>query len=1750
MELSGAGMPVGAVACPVCTLYLREGISLQKHLDTHPKEQTPQASPQVSQNSAHISTHSPYPIGPIFECPPINTMMPPQFTSFSYQQFVNNGTMMIPQYTMAPQANQMMQMLYNPYGMYQQQQIPTVQMISPVAAIPGAARIRPVVTMAGESNVRTALAIPVNSPEPKQILPEILPDTEPESGQVMPDVNLPASPVLQNEDVSIRQEESGSNALPIDHRGQQMQSTASSGESTVQHGYNTIPRSITIACAMNNTDDDKVESVLPDMEDEEPSNNISTVDLQCKSITYEPEVQQFAQQVMQEEYVSISSRKTNATNDVDSMACEHESEIMSDERPASRNSSVSISNNVPSPREPITIDALKDSIQPELNSVEKLENLITIMETELNSASQQKENSLSNDRERLDTREKSDREETVIHDTVVTILGSHEKNHILPDIQKDNNTWCPNDYVDNELRTLEKTCRYLSYNTECPKVDENELKTLEKNLHLYKYKHSFSAPPSPVTRKKCHKITHHYSARSELGSCENLISYHHRIGFDEDEDENKNEDDDENEDEEEDEELDEDEKIDEEDNFDEADMEIEEIPSPHTPFAECGVRSHTPLSTISGISVLRVRKDLSKPCSPTSIHSFHHVDSDSISHDEDSNGVDSNIVDNIAEKDPIDCSQIEEKIKTDHQHQEARATVCENVEKVQESSNSNSYAYQQSVITEHVSSFPVMHSQPPVLMHESYSATSKTQNLLNLSESINPTTSTESKSFHSTKSTLMPKQSMELLNINEDAHAGPMNVFEFDGLQILVPSTFISDSSQKAVSATSQQSMASSEGAIGIDEEVKSINMRADETMPPRGELSEQESNGCTEPSAWQFYMGQESSRMSTSYDLLARESWEESEGSDNEISGPLLDSRSLATHFTSSLFLDRDRKTPTKRTFKCSHCNEVFDCPKERRVHSTTVHKEAVPSSSRDQLDQSEMKDIKLLDNRVNVFDDIFVPGLHMQQMYHHQQPLLHQLQPPPSQPGSDGLTKAEADQKIGENLVIPSSIEVTCAICSQRFSSEKSLQIHHRRMHLAEDNSLRKIGIFDKMSAKRKSDTQVPAEESDLLSIRPLGAGQEVGRSCIMLEFKGKKIMLDCGIHPGLSGMDALPFVDLVEADEIDLLLISHFHLDHCGALPWFLQKTSFKGRCFMTHATKAIYRWLLSDYIKVSNIATEQMLYTESDLETSMDKIETINFHEEKDVFGIKFWAYNAGHVLGAAMFMIEIAGVKILYTGDFSRQEDRHLMAAEIPNIHPDVLITESTYGTHIHEKREDREGRFTNLVHEIVNRGGRCLIPVFALGRAQELLLILDEYWSQHSELHEIPIYYASSLAKKCMAVYQTYVNAMNDKIRRQIAINNPFVFKHISNLKGIDHFEDIGPCVVMASPGMMQSGLSRELFESWCTDAKNGVIIAGYCVEGTLAKTILSEPEEITTMSGQKLPLKMSVDYISFSAHTDYQQTSEFIRTLKPPHVVLVHGEQNEMGRLKAALQREYEDDPSTSMEIHNPRNTVAVELYFRGEKTAKVMGTLAMETPKPGQKLSGVLVKRNFNYHMLAPCDLSKYTDMSMSQVIQRQSVYFSASLPVLKHLLTQIAGNLEVVDDKKLRVFKNVDVTIDGKIVTMEWVATPVNDMYADSVLTAILQAEIMDQSPKILPAPTKMDRMHFKECLIEMLQEMFGEDSVPKIFKGEKLYVTVDGKKAHIDLLNLEVTCKEDEVFQQVVQTAVMKLHQSLAPPCDVI
>jgi Cft2 family RNA processing exonuclease len=394
---------------------------------------------------------------------------------------------------------------------------------------------------------------------------------------------------------------------------------------------------------------------------------------------------------------------------------------------------------------------------------------------------------------------------------------------------------------------------------------------------------------------------------------------------------------------------------------------------------------------------------------------------------------------------------------------------------------------------------------------------------------------------------------------------------------------------------------------------------------------------------------------------------------------------------------------------------------------------------------------------------------------------------------------------------------------------------------------------------------------------------------------------------------------------------------------------------------------------------------MLFNEQDLEKSLKKIQLIDYHQELECKGIKFWCYNAGHVLGAAMFMVEIAGVKILYTGDFSRQPDRHLLGAETPTVSPDILIVEATYGIQVHEPRRDRELRFTSMCHEIVKRGGRCLIPVFALGRAQELLLILDEYWESHPELQNIPIYYASSLAKKCMTVFKTYINMMNKKIRKKFEISNPFSFKHISSLQNIDEFEDNGPCIIFSSPGMLQSGFSKQLFEMWVTNPKNGVIISGYCVEGTLAKKIQSEPLEVTLSNGMTVQRKMTVGTISFSAHSDREQTEEFIDSIQPPHVFLVHGDTTNCTRLKQDLLQRFADN---DLKVYTPKNCEKTKIIFQGQKTAKVLGNLATQKPKDKEKVKGVLLQKDFQHHLIDSSELKLYADITCSGVIQNMKI------------------------------------------------------------------------------------------------------------------------------------------------------------------
>ncbi|KAL5728705.1 Cleavage and polyadenylation specificity factor subunit 3-I [Ranunculus cassubicifolius] len=683
---------------------------------------------------------------------------------------------------------------------------------------------------------------------------------------------------------------------------------------------------------------------------------------------------------------------------------------------------------------------------------------------------------------------------------------------------------------------------------------------------------------------------------------------------------------------------------------------------------------------------------------------------------------------------------------------------------------------------------------------------------------------------------------------------------------------------------------------------------------------------------------------------------------------------------------------------------------------------------------------------------------------------------------------------------------------------------------------------------SSLKRRDSTMTKEVGDQLIITPLGAGNEVGRSCVYMSYKAKTVLFDCGIHPAYSGMAALPYFDEIDPSTIDVLLVTHFHLDHAASLPYFLEKTTFKGRVFMTHATKAIYRLLLSDYVKVSKVSVEDMLFDEQDIQRSMDKIEVIDFHQTMEVNGIRFWCYTAGHVLGAAMFMVDIAGVRVLYTGDYSREEDRHLRAAETPTFSPDICIIESTYGVQIHQPRLVREKRFTDVIHSTISQGGRVLIPAFALGRAQELLLILDEYWSNHPELHNIPIYYASPLAKRCMAVYQTYINAMNDRIRTQFTSSNPFDFKHISSLKSIENFDDVGPSVVMASPSGLQSGLSRQLFDRWCRDKKNACVIPGYVVEGTLAKTIITEPKEVTLMDGLIVPLNMQVHYISFSAHADYQQTSTFLEELNPPNIVLVHGEANEMNRLKTKLEHKFSNG---NTKILTPKNCQSVEMQFNSDKMAKTIGRLAEKTPEVGESVSGLLVKKGFTYQIMAPDDLPVFSQLSTANITQRISVPYSGAFAVIKHRLKQIYESVEspppTVPESDgcpcLLVHERVTIKQESeKHVSILWASDPISDMISDSVVALILN--ISREMPKVTEETEKTEEESKKtsdKVVHSLLVSLFGD---VKVNEEGKLVITVDKSVAYLERKTGEVE-SENEGLKERVKTAFKRIVVAMNP-----
>ncbi|CAI0410470.1 unnamed protein product, partial [Linum tenue] len=414
-------------------------------------------------------------------------------------------------------------------------------------------------------------------------------------------------------------------------------------------------------------------------------------------------------------------------------------------------------------------------------------------------------------------------------------------------------------------------------------------------------------------------------------------------------------------------------------------------------------------------------------------------------------------------------------------------------------------------------------------------------------------------------------------------------------------------------------------------------------------------------------------------------------------------------------------------------------------------------------------------------------------------------------------------------------------------------------------------------------------------------LGAGQEIGKSCVVVTINGKRIMFDCGMHLGHSDDERYPDFSLIDGS-LDCVVITHFHLDHIGALPYFTEVIGYNGPIYMTYPTKALAPLMLEDFLRISVGRGVEEKFTADDISACMKKVTPIDLKQNIQVGkDLQIRAYYAGHVLGAAMVYAKVGDASMVYTGDYNMTPDRHLGAAQIDPLELDLVITESTYATTVRDSKHASERKFLKAVHDCVVAGGKVLIPTFALGRAQELFILLEDYWERMNL--KVPIYFSSGLTRQANIYYKTLMSWTNQKIKDTIALQNAFNFKHVVSFDR-SQINAPGSCVLFASPGMLSGGLSLEVFKQWAPSKVNLVMLPGHCVAGTIGHKLASgKLTKLYVDNNSQIEIRCKNVNLSFSAHTDSKGIMDLLKFLSPKHVMLVHGEKPRMSILKNKIE-------------------------------------------------------------------------------------------------------------------------------------------------------------------------------------------------------------------------------------------------------
>ncbi len=462
-------------------------------------------------------------------------------------------------------------------------------------------------------------------------------------------------------------------------------------------------------------------------------------------------------------------------------------------------------------------------------------------------------------------------------------------------------------------------------------------------------------------------------------------------------------------------------------------------------------------------------------------------------------------------------------------------------------------------------------------------------------------------------------------------------------------------------------------------------------------------------------------------------------------------------------------------------------------------------------------------------------------------------------------------------------------------------------------------------------------PKSEVSLLT---LGGFGQVGRSCMLLTTPESRILLDCGVNPGArTASEAYPRLDWanIALSDIDAVVIGHAHLDHTGFLP-VLCKYGYGGPIYCTEPTLPMMNLIQLDAIKVASAQGRIPLYSERDVKQVMKQAITLSYNMVTDISpDIKLVLANAGHILGSALchFHIGNGDHNFVYSGDIKFGKSILFEAADWRFPRVETLLIESTYGLKedIQPNRQEVESAFVNVVNQTLADGGKVLIPIPAVGRAQEIMMVIDHYMKA-GKMVEAPVF-TEGMISEASAIHESYPEYLARELRQKIleTDDNPFDSEYFTNIEHTssrgEALREDSPGIVLATSGMLEGGPVLEYFKNIAPHKQNKILFVSYQVNGTMGRRVLDGAHQVSMLGRggkvEAVTINAGIEKLDgFSGHSDYNQLMSFVHRLRPKlkRVLVNHGERRKSENLAANIRRMYR------LHAHNPQIQEAIKLF------------------------------------------------------------------------------------------------------------------------------------------------------------------------------------------------------------------------------